>query len=126
MKKNILIVIFILSSAFMLNAQIKTLNSTDVNDMLKKNHDFVILDVRTEKEFSSGHIKGAINIDIRQSDAFDKIDKLDHKAKYIVYCRTNRRSKAAVDYMADKGFINIFHMMDGFAGWAENGLPIEK
>jgi rhodanese-related sulfurtransferase len=126
MKKIINIFIIFLSSVFILNAQIIKLNSTEVNDIIKKNHDFIILDVRTEQEFKSGHIKGAININISKSDFFNKIDKLDRKAKYIVYCRTSNRSKVAVDYMISKGFINILHMIDGFVGWSNNGLPIEK
>jgi rhodanese-related sulfurtransferase len=126
MKKSILIIIIILSSVIMLDAQIRKLNSSDVNDILKKNHDFIVIDVRTEEEFKAGHIKGAININIRQPDAFVKIDKLNRKAKYIVYCRTSNRSKVAVDYMVTKGFMNIYHMMDGFVGWLQNGFPIEK
>jgi phage shock protein E len=126
MKKIINIFIIFLSSVFILNAQIIKLNSNEVNDILKKNHDFIILDVRTEQEFESGHIKGAININISKFDFFNKIDKLDRKAKYIVYCRTSNRSKVAVDYMISKSFINILHMMDGFVGWSNNGLPIEK
>jgi rhodanese-related sulfurtransferase len=71
-------------------------------------------------------LKGAVNIDIRQPDAFDKIEKLDHNAKYLVHCRTNRRSSMAVEFMQKTGFKHIYQMMDGFSGWASNNLDIQK
>jgi hypothetical protein len=36
------------------------------------------------------------------------------------------RSKVAVDYMMKKGFMNIWHMTDGWVGWNGKGLPVEK
>ena len=115
------------SSLIALNAQSKIeTNSTEVNTMLQKDKKLIVLDVRTPEEFKEGHLKGAINIDIRQSDALAKIDKLDHNAKYIVHCRTNHRSKTAVDHMVQSGFKTVYQMMDGFTGWAANNLAIEK
>ncbi len=105
---------------------VKQINSTEVAKMLKSDKSLVVLDVRTAEEFNAGHIKGAINIDIRQADALAKIDKLDHKAKYIVHCRTHHRSQTAVDHMAQSGFKTVYQMMDGFSGWSANGLPQTK
>lgn len=101
-------------------------NSKQVNSMLQKNKKWIVLDVRTADEFNSGHIKGALNIDIRQSDAFSKIDKLNKNAKYIVHCRTNHRSGMAVEHMMQSGFKNIYQMMDGWSGWSSNNLPVQK
>jgi phage shock protein E len=126
MKTFISLAILLFSSVLMLNAQIKEVNSPEVNTMLQKDKKLVVLDVRTSDEFNAGHLKGAINIDIRQPDALSKIDKLDHNAKYIVHCRTNHRSKVAVDHMVQSGFKNIYQMMDGFNGWSLNNLPQVK
>lgn len=100
--------------------------SQEVSKMLQIDRKMVALDVRTTKEFNNGHIKGALNIDIRQSDAFSKIDKLDKNTKYVVYCRTNHRSTTAVNYMLQNKFKIIYQMMDGFSGWDANHLEIEK
>lgn len=110
-----------------INAQNKIeVNSKEVNTMLQKDKKLIVLDVRTVDEFNDGHIKGAINIDIKQPDALSKIDKLDHNAKYIVHCRTNHRSKIAADHMVQSGFKNVYQMMDGITGWNQNSLPITK
>lgn len=101
-------------------------NSKQVNSMLQKDKKWIVLDVRTAEEFNSGHIKGALNIDIRQPDAFSKIDKLNKNAKYIVHCRTNHRSGMAVEHMLQSGFKNVYQMMDGWSGWSSNNLPTQK
>lgn len=111
---------------FMQAQQAKQVNSPEVKLMLQKDKKLVVLDVRTPEEFKAGHIKGAINIDIKQPNALVNIDKLDHKAKYIVHCRTNHRSQIAVEHMMQSGFKNVYQMMDGFTGWSQNNLPVEK
>jgi len=128
MKTKLFITLVVLFSAatYGHSQQIKPINSKEVTAMFQKDKKLVVLDVRTADEFKAGHIKGAINIDIRQPDALSKIDKLDHHAKYIVHCRTNHRSKVAAEHMAQNGFKNVYQMMDGFNGWSQNNLPIEK
>lgn len=100
--------------------------SKEVNSMVQKDNRFVVLDVRTPGEFSQGHIKGAVNIDINQPDALEKIGKLDKNATYIVYCRTKNRSGVAVNYMMKNDFSKIFHMTDGMVGWNQSKLPVER
>jgi phage shock protein E len=67
-------ILFLLFSSFTaINAQSKIeVNSKEVNKMLQKDKKLVVLDVRTADEFKDGHIKGAINIDIKQPDALSK------------------------------------------------------
>jgi len=129
MKTKILIPVLLLflSTFAALEAQTKKeVNSKQANTMLQKDSKLFVLDVRTPEEFKEGHIKGAINIDIRQEDAFSKIDKLNRNAKYLVYCRTNHRSGMAVEHMTQSGFKNVYQMLDGFPGWAANKLAIQK
>jgi phage shock protein E len=67
----------------------------------------VVIDVRTPAEYSAGHIKGAQNIDVEASDFAARIAPLDHKAAYLVYCRSGRRSAIAASQMAAAGFSDI-------------------
>ena len=129
MKIKILLPLIVLFFLSMINiqAQIKhEVNSKVVNTMLQKGKKFVILDVRTADEFKEWHLKNAVNIDINQPDAFSRIDKLNRNDKYIVYCRTHHRSGIATDHMVQTGFKTIYQMIDGFPGWAENKLPVQK
>jgi len=129
MKIKVLLPVFVLllSLNFSLQAQNKIeVNSKHVSNILQKDKKIIVLDVRTADEYKEGHIKGAINIDIRQPDALGRVDKLNRNAKYLVYCRTNHRSGIAVEHMTQSGFKTVYQMMDGFQGWAANHLAVEK
>ena len=88
--------------------------------------DFIIIDVRTPEEFAAGHIENAINIDFRSEGFEDSINKLDKSKAYLVYCRTARRSRSAVNIMEELDFNEIYHMLGGIVQWEAEGLPIAK
>lgn len=103
-----------------------SIDSKEAYGLIKADSNIAILDVRTAKEFADGHVAGAVNIDVNQTDFAQKIDQLDRSKTYIVYCRLGRRSRKAVGIMAAKGFKNLYNVSDGFVGWNKNGLPFEK
>ncbi|MEY4293871.1 MAG: hypothetical protein RIR29_521 [Actinomycetota bacterium] len=63
-----------------------------------------VIDVRTPDEFASGHLDGALNIDIQGSTFATEIGALDKSANYVIYCRSGNRAGQAVTYMQDNGF----------------------
>jgi rhodanese-related sulfurtransferase len=85
-----------------------------------------VIDVRTYGEFESGHLKGALNIDV-ESGAFDSgITNLDKTATYALYCRSGRRSTIAAERMADAGFTNIINFnVGGFDQLVAAGAEVE-
>ena len=103
-----------------------SIDSKEAYGLIKADSNIAVLDVRTAKEFADGHVAGAVNIDVNQTDFAQKIDQLDRSKTYIVYCRSGRRSRKAVGIMAAKGFKNLYNVSDGFVGWNKNGLPFEK
>ena len=92
----------------------------------KGNPKFVVLDVRTPEEFKTGHIEGAINIDINSNAFKDEIGKLDREKTYLVYCRTGRRSKEAVQIMRGLGFRNLLRFEGDIVKWRAEKLPLAK
>lgn len=103
-----------------------SIDSKEAYGLIKADSNIAILDVRTAKEFADGHVAGAVNIDVNQTDFAQKIDQLDRSKTYIVYCRSGRRSRKAVGIIAAKGFKNLYNVSDGFVGWSKNGLPFDK
>ena len=85
-----------------------------------------IIDVRSAGEFASGHLAGALNIDV-ESGGFDSgIANLDKNAAYGLYCRSGRRSSIAAKRMAEAGFTNIINFnKGGFEDLAALGAPTE-
>jgi rhodanese-related sulfurtransferase len=84
----------------------------------------VIVDVRTPEEFASGHLQGALNIDVSSSNFDSQIAALDKNATYAIYCRSGNRSTIASGKMSDAGFANLFNFnKGGFAELAATGAP---
>ncbi len=101
-------------------------NSLEASALIDKNSKIILLDVRTEGEFSQGHIKGAVNINVHLPDAMARINKLDKNVQYLVYCRTRNRSGVVSGQMLKSGFKTVYQMTDGIVGWTRNQLPLEK
>lgn len=84
----------------------------------------VVLDVRTPAEFDSGHLAGAVNIDVEQPDFGTKIADLDTSASYAVYCRSGNRSSVATAAMKDAGFTHVQDLKGGVTAWSQAGQPV--
>jgi rhodanese-related sulfurtransferase len=88
--------------------------------------DWLILDVRTEKEYLKGHVPGAVNI------AHDKIsDNLDDLLRYkdkpiVVYCRSGFRAAKAAKLLMSADFQHVKHLEGDMLGWEKSGFNIEK
>ena len=74
----------------------------------------VIIDCRYEMEFEESRIPGALHVPLDQI-RWD-IHELNPKNKYIVYCRSGRRSKAAAFLMQERKF-NAVSLAGGIKDW---------
>jgi phage shock protein E len=96
-----------------------TLRKSDTNNI-------VLLDVRTKKEYTEGHIPGSVLIDFN-SDDFDKqIAKLDKSKTYLVHCAAGGRSARACKKMDQLGFKKLYNLEGGMGAWEKAGKPVEK
>jgi rhodanese-related sulfurtransferase len=59
----------------------------------------LLLDVRTDREFAMGHIRGAAQIDFYRDDFREELAKLDPNVPVYVYCRSGNRSGQAAKMM---------------------------
>ena len=77
----------------------------------------LILDVREQHEYDSGHIPGAVLLPvgtITDDTAAAVIDELD--TVVLVYCRSGNRSKTASQALADLGYTNVYEF-GGINDW---------
>ncbi len=77
-----------------------------------------ILDVRTEGEFSEGHISGAINMEIGEMSE-EEIEKLDKEKSYLLYCRSGGRSSRATQILDFLDFKNVYNLEGGYMEWVK-------
>ena len=85
-------------------------------EMMKKESNYIILDVRSPDEYALGHIPGAINV-ANETIGTAEISELPNKAQLIlVYCRSGRRSKEAAEKLVKLGYTNIVEF-GGILDW---------
>ena len=87
---------------------------------------FVLLDVRTPKEFGEERIRGAVMVDYKSPSFRDEMAKLDRSKTYLVYCRTGHRTEGAAKVMRELGFKNVSLLADGITGWKKAGFPTTR
>ena len=102
-------------------------NPTDVEasdiENLVKNKEF-LLDVREEYEYQDGHIKGAVNLPLRE--ILEKKDTLPKDKDIYVYCRSGHRSADAVNFLKSLGFEKVHNVEGGFIDISFNEYHKDK
>ena len=68
----------------------------------------IILDVREQDEYDSGHIPGAVLLPVGTIDGDTAAEVIPEKdSTVLVYCRSGNRSKTASSTLAELGYTNI-------------------
>lgn len=94
----------------------------EAKQIMDQETDIVILDVRTQEEYDSGHIKDAVCLP--NEDILSEPDVLPDKAqKILVYCRSGKRSKKAARKLANMGYENILEF-GGILDWPHTEISI--
>ena len=94
----------------------KRIENTDNN--------LILLDVRTVKEYQSGHIKDSINIPHDQ--LIQNIDVLDQyrNQPIVVFCRSGRRAQLVIDTLIQNKFDQIVDLEGDMLAWKTSGFPV--
>jgi rhodanese-related sulfurtransferase len=93
---------------------------------LMNDESLVVLDTREDQEFSSGHIKGALNIPMSQMKK--RIAELDkYKSRpVLLYCRSGSRSNYTGKLLSKAGFDNVQNLAGGIMAWSTANMPVTK
>ena len=93
------------------------ISSEQAKDMMGDHPRAVILDVREQHEFESGHIPGAVLLSVNaitEESAAAVIP--DKKTMVLVYCRSGNRSKTASQKLTDLGYSEVYEF-GGILDW---------
>jgi len=94
--------------------------------MLINRKDAVVIDVRDDAEFASGHITNARHIPEKQlSERMKELEKFKNKP-VIVSCASGRRSASVADSLRKQGFAEVVALRGGISAWVQAGMPLEK
>lgn len=86
----------------------------------------LVLDVREDAEFASGHITDARHIPLAKlAERIKELEKFKDKP-ILVNCQGGIRSLKACDILRKQGFTNLHNLQGGLNAWAATKLPVVK
>lgn len=98
--------------------------------MMERDDGHVIVDVRRQDEYDSGHIPGAILLPNESIEDQPPEALPDKEQIILIYCRSGNRSKQAAQKLADMGYTHIYEF-GGINTWqgeivTDQYVPVES
>lgn len=104
--------------------EVKNISPKQAKELIDKEKDIFVLDVRTREEYNEVHIKDANLVPIQDLD--QNISKIPKDKKLIVYCTSGKRSTKACEILKNKGLKELYNVVGGISRWQTEDYPVEK
>ena len=117
-----LVLLLILLPVYANAAVARNLSSQEAYAMVGQRGDLFLLDVRTPGEYQQARLDGARLIPIDQF--VKRLAEVPKDRPVLVYCAVGSRSAQVVNYLARKGYPEIYNLYGGIYAWAQKGLPV--
>lgn len=86
----------------------------------------VVLDVREDDEYKSGHVLGARLIPLgKLKDRVGELEKF-RDSPIVVVCRSGNRSATACVALGKQGYTQAYNLAGGVMAWQKANLPLQK
>ena len=96
-------------------AEYKKITSDEAKKMIETQK-VIVVDVRTLKEYTEGHIPNAISVPLETIENKAEAKLKNKDALILVYCRSGRRSREAALKLIEKGYTNVIDF-GGIQDW---------
>ncbi len=83
-----------------------------------------LLDVRTQSEYTNGHLEGAGQLNYYALDFRQKLLLLPKDQPVYLYCNTGYRSKRTAEILTENGYKQVYNLERGIMDWNLNNLPV--
>jgi len=93
---------------------------------IQKNPAPVIVDVRSQSEYESGHVPGAMHLPFYAMWSRHAEMKAKPENPIVLYCEHGPRAGIAKFALWTMGYTNIVYLDGHMSDWKERGLPMEK
>jgi rhodanese-related sulfurtransferase len=100
-----------------MNDRFQKLTFDEAHDLMERDPACLLLDVREEEEYITGHAIGAVLFpldDIDQRSAQEVIPA--PSTPVLLYCRSGRRSQLAAEKLSDLGYTRVYDL-GSLIGW---------
>jgi len=104
--------------------QLSLLSVDKLHERLSNADDFVVLDVKEEDEWDTGHLEGAIRIYTGHLE--ERLDDIPNGQEIAVMCTVGHRGGLAASILLRAGFEGVHNVLGGFEAWTNAGYPVIK
>lgn len=114
----VMAVLFAGCSAEKKKAEYQQITQQEAKEMMEEDSEVIILDVREQFEYESGHIQNAVLLPVGEIDQDTAKNVIPEKDSVVlVYCRSGNRSKVAAETLAELGYTQIYEF-GGINTWS--------
>ena len=100
----------------------RNVEAQEAFSLIGQSDELFLLDVRTLGEYQQVRLEGAQLIPIDQ--LIKRLDEVPKDRPILVYCAVGSRSAQVVNYLARKGYPELYNLYGGIYSWAQKGYPI--
>ncbi|AMV72986.1 rhodanese-like domain-containing protein [Desulfuromonas carbonis] len=104
------------------SAPVTSMMAPEAFQLLQRQPDTFLLDVRTPGEYLQLRLAGATLIPIDQFQARSREVPKDRPV--LVYCAVGSRSSQVANYLASQGYPEVYNLTGGIWGWQLRGYPV--
>ena len=96
-------------------SRITQISVGDLRDQLERGRELTLVDVRSEREWTAGHIAGAIHVPI--DDVIARAHDFDKGAAIATICEGGYRSMLAASILMRAGFADVMNVTGGMTAY---------
>ncbi|MFO0946365.1 MAG: rhodanese-like domain-containing protein [Planctomycetota bacterium] len=104
--------------------RIPRITAATLAELLAEPNPPYVLDVRSEKEWQSGHVDGSHNIPLNRLR--ERISEVPANRPVIVHCEGGYRSAIGASLLAEAGRSNVTDLVGGYKAWLASKLPVQS
>ncbi len=100
--------------------EVSTITAAELKHKLQENIPLQLLDVRTAREFASGHVQGARLVPL--DELREHMATLDTEQETVVYCKVGLRGYVASRILQQEGFRSVTNLTGGILSYSKDTL----
>ncbi len=125
----VMLLMWVFLLGMIINSFIKSSNDVSPQQavqLMSHENGSLVLDVREDSEYQTGHIKDSIHIPM--GSLASRVGELEkYKTKNVILgCRSGSRSGRACSILKKNGFEKIYNLRGGVLAWENDNLPMKK
>jgi len=94
----------------------KEIDVKTLKNKLDDDDDFMLIDVREDKELEVCKIDQALHIPMGIVSA--RLNEIDSNKPVVIMCKSGGRSAQVCQYLNENGYSNIYNLNGGITSWA--------